>query len=82
MELIDRSKLEPDAEWSDYYDDYTSYSAIQIKNAPTVKAIPLEKIKQAREEMQKLRGCSCSYSDGIIDDVEDILDKLIESEER
>ena len=32
------------------------------------------------EEIQKLRGCSCSCSDGIIDDVEDILDKLIENE--
>ena len=32
-------------------------------------------------EIQKLRGCSCSCSDGIIDDVEDILDKLIESED-
>ena len=45
-----------------------------------VKAIPLDKVKEAITEMQKLRGCSCSCSDGIIDDVEDILDKLIESE--
>jgi hypothetical protein len=41
MELIDRSKLEPDTEWSDYYDEYVSYSAIQIKNAPTVNAISI-----------------------------------------
>lgn len=47
-----------------------------------VKAIPLDKVKKAREEIQKLRGCSCSCSDGIIDDVEDILDKLIESEDK
>ena len=40
----------------------------------------LDKVKKAREEIQKLRGCSCSCSDGIIDDVEDILDKLLESE--
>lgn len=26
-------------------------------------------------EIQRLRGCSCSCSDGIIDDVEDIIDK-------
>jgi hypothetical protein len=44
------------------------------------KSIPLEKVKQAIKEIQKLRGCSCSCSDGIIDDVEDILDRLIESE--
>ena len=37
------------------------------------KSIPLDR---AIREIQKLRGCS----DGIIDDVEDILDKLIESE--
>ena len=49
---------------------------------PEVKAIPLDKVKKAREEIQKLRGCSCSCSDGIIDDVEDILDKLIESEDK
>ena len=42
--------------------------------------IEREKINKAIEEIQKLRGCSCSCSDGIIDDVEDILDKLIESE--
>ena len=41
------------------------------------KSIPLDR---AIREIQKLRGCSCSCSDGIIDDVEDILDKLIESE--
>ena len=39
-----------------------------------------ESIKNAIAEIQNLRGCSCSCSDGIIDDVEDILDKLIESE--
>lgn len=33
-----------------------------------------EKIDKAIEEMQKLRGCSCSCSDGIINDVEDILE--------
>jgi hypothetical protein len=48
-----------------------------VSERPTVKAIPLDKVKQAREEIQKLRGCSCSCSDGIIDDVEDILDELI-----
>lgn len=42
----------------------------------------LHRIKEAREEIQKLRGCSCSCSDGIIDDVEDILDELIESEDK
>jgi hypothetical protein len=61
--------------WCDCVD-----GACLLKDASTVKAIPLDRIKQAKEEIQKLRGCSCSCSDGIIDDVEDILDKLIESE--
>ncbi len=37
-----------------------------------VEVMPIEKI---RSDIQKLRGCSCSCSDGIIDDIEDILDK-------
>lgn len=45
-----------------------------IVNAPTVAAIPLDKIKQAREEME-----IASYSKGY-DEVLEILDKLIESE--
>jgi hypothetical protein len=51
-----------------------------IASIPTANVIEREKIDKAIEEIQKLRGCSCSCSDGIIDDVEDILDKLIESE--
>lgn len=37
----------------------------------------LDKIKA---EIQDLRGCSCSNSDGIIDDVEDIIDKYIRTD--
>lgn len=49
---------------------------ITLDNIPTADVIEREKINKAIEEIQKLRGCS----DGIIDDIEDILDKLIESE--
>ena len=52
----------------------------ELVDIPKADVIEREKIKQAIEEIQKLRGCSCSCSDGIINDVEDILDKLIESE--
>jgi hypothetical protein len=52
MELIDRSKLELDTEWSEYYDGYMSYSQSQIDDAEEVKAITLDKIKQAREKMK------------------------------
>jgi hypothetical protein len=32
-------------------------------------------LDKVRAEIQSLRNCSCSCSDGIIDDVEDIIDK-------
>lgn len=35
-DLIDRSTLEPDTEWSDYYDDWVSYSYGQIADADVV----------------------------------------------
>lgn len=34
-----------------------------------------EVLNKIRAEIQGLRNCSCGCSDGIIDDVEDILDK-------
>ena len=52
----------------------------ELVDIPTADVVEREKINKAIEEIQKLRGCSCSCSDGIIDDVEDILDKLIESD--
>lgn len=54
-------------------EDYTDIAIQALEKEPL-----LDKINA---EIQKLRGCSCSCSDGIIDDVEDILDKLIESGE-
>lgn len=57
-----------------------SDALIKLIDIPVADVIEREKIDKAIEEIQKLRGCSCSCSDGIIDDVEDILDKLIESE--
>ena len=49
---------------------------IELVDIPKADVIEREKIEKAIEKIQKLRGCS----DGIIDDVEDILDELIESE--
>ena len=62
--------------------DKVLYSSqlIELIDTPKADVVEREKINKAIEEIQKLRGCSCSCSDGIIDDVEDILDKLIESE--
>ena len=60
---------------------FCSSQLIELVDTPKADVVEREKINKAIEEIQKLRGCSCSCSDGIIDDVEDILDKLIESEE-
>ena len=59
----------------------TKYTILQAFWWYRKNSISLDKVEKAIEEIQKLRGCSCSCSDGIIDDVEDILDKLIESED-
>ena len=91
-EYIDREKLIKELECGiragNYEGGYESYAHINdvddcvdtVKYFDKANVIEREKIEKAIEEIQKLRGCSCSCSDGIIDDVEDILDKLIESE--
>jgi hypothetical protein len=55
-----------------------------IANAKTVKAIPLDKVKEAREEISKSCYKACITDDGVIREskVLEILDKLIESEEK
>ena len=91
-EYIDREKLIKELECGiragNYEDGYESYTHINdvddcvdtVKYFDKADVVEREKINKAIDAIQKLRGCSCSYSDGIIDDVEDILDKLIESE--
>ena len=50
---------------------------------PTVVEPKTDVIDKIRAEIQGLRNCSCSNSDGIIDDVEDIIDKYkAESEDK
>lgn len=49
--LIDADELEPDTEWSDYYDGFTSYSQSQINGAVEVQAIPLDRIKEAKAQI-------------------------------
>lgn len=48
-----------------------------------IKALEQEPVlDKITEEIQTLRNCSCYCSDGIIDDVEDIIDKYRESEDK
>lgn len=88
MDLIDRNELEPDTEWSDYYDGYMSYSQSQINGAAEVQVILLDKVKKAREEIENLdRHFDNDYFSSNRDamfkcnEVLEILDKLIEGSE-
>ncbi len=84
--LIDADDLELDTEWSDYYDGFMSYSQSQINEAEEVKAIPIERIEQAREEIESnknttsLLDCAKFYNKGL-DIALAILDKLIKEVE-
>ena len=40
-EYIDRTQLETDTEWSEYDDDFISYSKSQINSLPTADVIPI-----------------------------------------
>jgi hypothetical protein len=88
MELIDRSKLELDTEWSEYYDGYMSYSQSQIDDAEEVKAITLDKIKQAREKMEGKLYVGTEESTGLpvldlgVTMCLEILDELINESEK
>ena len=76
------AKLSPVTKALEPCEDCISRKALLDKkwDVPSSNVVERKKIEKAIDEIQKLRGCSCSCSDGIIDDVEDILDKLIESE--
>lgn len=81
--LIDAEKLEPDTEWSGYYNDFVSYSQSQIKDAEEVKAIPLNLIKRAREEIKKnaypiVHGVNNHDVGMTLNGILQVLDELIE----
>ena len=77
MRLIDADKL------MDYCRNHKNRSADcnDIARFPTVNAIPISVIENIMAEIQSLRGCSCEWSDGIIDDIEDIIDKHLGKEQ-
>ena len=71
MKLINADELELDAEWSEYYDGFTSYSQGQIDEAEEVKAIPLERLIDFRNEVMNMNSVAIIQR----------LDKLIEEVE-
>lgn len=72
MKLINVDKLEPDTEWSDYYDGFVSYSQSQINEAEEVKAIPLEKLKDFRNKVVNMNSVAIIQRlDKLIEEVEE-----------
>ena len=71
MKIIDADELEPDAEWDYYYDGFVSYSQSQIDEAEEVKAIPLDRLKDFRNEVMNMNSIAIIQR----------LDKLIEEVE-
>jgi len=71
MRLIDADELELDTEWDDYYDGFVSYSQSQINDAEEVKAIPLERLKDFRNEVVNMNSVAIIQR----------LDKLVEEVE-
>ena len=62
-EYIDREELECDTEWSDYFDNYVSYSKLQIENAPTADVVERSKIDKAIEEIENLPQYAAKFKD-------------------
>lgn len=60
---------------SDVEHEKTISVTFQTPQGRRVKYIKCEVLDKIYTDIQKLRGCSCSCSDGIIDDVEEIIDK-------
>lgn len=72
MKLINADELEPDTEWDDYYDGFISYSQGQIDEAEEVKAIPLEKLKDFRNEVVNMNSIAIIQRlDKLIEEVEE-----------
>lgn len=84
--LIDADTLILDTEWSEYYDDFMSYSQGQIRDAEEIKAIRLDKVRQARKEIEELKPNNLNFKwykgeTVAINKVLEILDKLIAESE-
>jgi hypothetical protein len=72
MKLINADELEPDTGWSDYYDGFVSFSQSQINEAEEVKAIPLEKLIDFRNEVMNMNSIAIIQRlDKLIEEVEE-----------
>lgn len=72
MKIIDADGLEPDTEWSDYYDGFVSYSQSQINEAEEVKAIPVERLEDFRNKVMNMNSVAIIQRlDKLIEEVEE-----------
>lgn len=55
MRLIDADNLKPDAQWEFFFNCFFAYSISQIDDAPTVQAVPIEKIKTLINDIEVMR---------------------------
>lgn len=70
--LINTDELEPDTEWSDYYDGFTSYSQSRINEAEETKAIPVDRLKDFRNAVTNMNSIAIIQRlDKLIEEVED-----------
>ena len=54
--------------------------ALRLLNGATItteQEIVKPYLEKLTTKIQRLRGCSCSCTDGVIDDVEDVIDNLL-----
>lgn len=56
---------------------------VDVKAIPPITEQEIVKpyLDKLTAKIQRLRGCSCSHSDGVIDDIEDIIDNLLSEQE-
>ena len=84
-EAIEELKILKEDYWDDdgYGHETKQYDDTMLALDMAIKALEQEPIlDKIYADIQRLRGCSCSCSDGIIDGVEDILDKYKAGSER
>lgn len=64
-----------------HYEDIAFKSQIGRIHSFSEQDIVKPYLEKLTTKIQQLRGCSCSNSDGVIDDIEDIIDNLLSEQE-
>ena len=59
--LIDADALECDTEWSEYADDYISYSKTEINTAPTIDAVHVVRCEDCKWKANTIGESWCDF---------------------